>query len=130
MRTGSWRVVRITTAWTGRSRSNGQSVRAPKTKPALITMMQNGIVTTTSDRDNNADSGLVSKVVYDGFGRTKETRLYEGGTNYILTEQQYDALGRSSQTSNPYRPYLSESAVWTTTAYDTLSRIYIARFTQ
>ncbi len=80
-------------------------------------------VTTTSDRDNKADGGLVSKVLYDGFGRTKETQQYEGGTNFIRTEQQYDALGRASQTSNPYRPYLNETAVWTTTAFDALSRV-------
>jgi len=83
----------------------------------------NRIITTTSDRDTNTDGGLVSKVVYDGFGRASETRQYEGGTNFIRIEQQYDALGRSSQTSNPYRPYLSESAVWTTTAFDALSRV-------
>jgi RHS repeat-associated protein len=83
----------------------------------------NRIVTTTSDRDSNVDNGLVSKIVYDGFGRTKETRQYEGGTNFILTEQQYDALGRSSQTSNPYRPYLNETAVWTIRAFDALSRV-------
>src|SRR6185369_10987759 len=83
----------------------------------------NRIVTTTSDRDTNTDGGLVSKVVYDGFGRASETRQYEGGTNFIRIDQQYDALGRSSQTSNPYRPYLSESAVWTTTAFDALSRV-------
>jgi YD repeat-containing protein len=83
----------------------------------------NRVVTSTSDRDVNADNGLVSKVVYDGFGRTKETKQYEGGSNFILTEQRYDELGRSNQTSNPYRPYLSESAVWTTTAFDALSRV-------
>lgn len=82
----------------------------------------NRTVTTTSDRDSNTDNGLVSKVVYDGFGRTKETRQYEGGANFILVEQQYDALGRSSQISNPYRP-LSETAVWTTKAFDALSRV-------
>lgn len=82
----------------------------------------NRTVTTTSDRDSNTDGGLVSKVVYDGFGRTKETRQYEGGTNFILVEQQYDALGRSNQISNPYRP-LSETAVWTIKAFDALSRV-------
>ena len=82
----------------------------------------NRTVTTTSDRDSNTDGGLVSKAVYDGFGRIKETRQYEGGTNFILIEQQYDALGRSSQISNPYRP-LSETAVWTMKAFDALSRV-------
>ncbi len=82
----------------------------------------NRIVTTKSDRDTNGDNGLIEKVVYDGFGRNRETRQYESGSNYILTEQQYDALGRAEKVSNPYRPYLSEAAVWTTTAFDSLSR--------
>jgi RHS repeat-associated protein len=83
----------------------------------------NRIVATTSDRDSNTDSGLVSKTVFDGFGRIKETQQYEGGTNFTRIEQLYDALGRNNQTSNPYRPYLSETAVWTTTAFDALSRV-------
>jgi RHS repeat-associated protein len=80
-------------------------------------------VTTKSDRDSNADNGLINKVVYDGFGRSIETKQYEGGSNFIRTEQQYDALGRAYKVSNPYRPYLSETAVWTTTAFDTLGRV-------
>jgi len=81
------------------------------------------IVTSSSDLTNNNDNMLVSKVVYDGLGRSKETRQYEGGTNYIRSEQQYDALGRAYMVSNPYRPYLSESAVWTTTVFDALGRV-------
>jgi hypothetical protein len=73
----------------------------------------NRVVTTKSDLNSNNDNGLVSKVLYDGLGRTTETRLYESTSNYITTQQQYDPLGRVNQTSNPFRPYLSESAVWT-----------------
>ena len=83
----------------------------------------NHIVSTTSDLNNNTDQGLVGKVLYDGLGRTTETRQYEGGTNYIDTQQQYDALGRVYRTSNPFRPWQSESALWTTTAFDALSRV-------
>src|SRR5688572_27113527 len=83
----------------------------------------NRVVTTTSDLNSNNDNGLVSKLVYDGFGRTTETRQYEGGTNYIATQQQYDPLGRSYKLSNPFRPYLSETAVWTTTVFDALGRV-------
>ena len=66
---------------------------------------------------------LVSKVVYDQMGRTKETRQYEGGSNYIVTETQYDALGRTFKTSNPYRLWQSETALWTTQVFDALSRV-------
>jgi RHS repeat-associated protein len=80
------------------------------------------IVTITSDLTSNNDNLLVSKVVYDGLGRSKETRQYEGGSNYIKTEQQYDALGRADKVSNPYRN-LSGTAEWTMTVFDALGRV-------
>ena len=60
---------------------------------------------------------------FDGFGRETETRSFEGGTNYISVQQQYDALGRLFKRSNPFRPWQSESAVWTTTQFDALGRV-------
>jgi RHS repeat-associated protein len=83
----------------------------------------NRIITTSSDRDANTDNLIVSKVLYDQMGRTIETRQYEGGSNYIATQTQYDALGRPFKISNPFRPWLSESAVWTTQAFDALERV-------
>ncbi|HYR76177.1 MAG TPA: hypothetical protein VEM96_10075 [Pyrinomonadaceae bacterium] len=35
----------------------------------------------------------------------------------------YDALSRVKQTSNPFRPSLGESAIYTTTAYDLAGRV-------
>jgi RHS repeat-associated protein len=81
------------------------------------------IVTTKSDLNTVNDNAVVSKVVYDGLGRTIETRQYEGGTNFIATQQQYDALGRAFKTSNPFRPWQFETAVWTTQLFDALGRI-------
>src|SRR6185369_6564544 len=46
----------------------------------------------------------------------------EGGSNYIKTEQQYDALGRADKVSNPYRN-LSGTAEWTMTVFDALGRV-------
>ncbi len=83
----------------------------------------NRIITTSNDKDNFGDNVLVSKTVYDGLGRVKETRQYEGGNNYIVVEQQYDALARLCKTSNPYRPWQSQTAVWTTTSFDSLGRV-------
>lgn len=82
----------------------------------------NRVITTSSDRDANNDNLLVTSVLYDQMGRTIETRLYEGGTNYIATQSQYDVLGRLYKTSNPFRPWLNETAVWTTVGFDGLGR--------
>lgn len=56
-------------------------------------------------------------------GRQSEARQYEGGTNYIATQTQYDALGRAYKTSNPFRPWQSETALWTVAAFDALGRV-------
>lgn len=82
----------------------------------------NRIITTSSDRDANNDNLLVNSIVYDQMGRTIETRQYEGGSNYIAVQSQYDALGRLYKTSNPFRPLLSETPVWTSTVFDPLGR--------
>jgi RHS repeat-associated protein len=83
----------------------------------------NRIVTITTDLNTNNDGPLVSKIVYDQMGRKSETRLYESGTNYIASQIQYDALGRAYKTSNPFRPWQTETAVWTIAAFDTLGRV-------
>jgi RHS repeat-associated protein len=83
----------------------------------------NRIITTTSDLNVNNDGALIGKTVYDQMGRTCETRQYEGGTNYIATQVQYDALGRAHKTSNPFRPWQSQTAVWTTKGFDALGRL-------
>ena len=82
----------------------------------------NHLIYTSRDRDANNDNILSSLVQYDHMGRTIETRQYEGGTNYIATQMQYDVLGRLYKTSNSFRPWLGETPVWATTAFDTLER--------
>ncbi len=83
----------------------------------------NRTITSTSDKTSYNDNALKSESVYDKMGRTIESRQYEGGSNYIVTKQEYDVLGRAYKSSNPYRPWQSESAVWTTTNYDALGRV-------
>ena len=83
----------------------------------------NHVITTTSDQNSYNDNALKSQLVYDALGRTVETRQYEGGTNYIAAQQQYDALGRAFKTSNPFRPWQSETAIWTTSGFDALGRV-------
>jgi len=87
------------------------------------------IIRTTTDL--TATAKQKSEVVYDGLGRTIETRAFETGTNYICVQQTYDALGRVSQQTNPYRssttlgsaPATGEVKVWTITTYDDLGRV-------
>jgi len=80
-------------------------------------------VTVTSDLNNFEDNILKSVMFYDALGRRVESRSYEGGTNFIASQTQYDTMGRANKSSNPFRPWLGESAVWTTTVFDALSRV-------
>jgi hypothetical protein len=41
------------------------------------------LITTTSDQGTYGDNMLKTQLLYDGLGRTVETRQYEGGANYI-----------------------------------------------
>ncbi|SRR5713226_1725089 len=83
----------------------------------------NRVITTTSDQNTFNDNALKGQTVYDGLGRTVESRQYESGTNYIAAQTQYDALGRAYKSSNPFRPWNSESPIWTTSAFDALGRV-------
>jgi YD repeat-containing protein len=88
-------------------------------------------VTVTRDQNAYGDNLLKGKTFYDGLGRTTEARTYENGSDYIAIQQVPFALQQdpdtsawvaATQSSNPYRPYLSEQAVWTTTFTDALGR--------
>jgi YD repeat-containing protein len=72
-----------------------------------------------------SDNALHSETLYDGLGRVRESIQYENGGSSIATSKAYDALGRLSSTSNPYRP---GGGAWgglyyTTYLYDALGRI-------
>jgi YD repeat-containing protein len=81
------------------------------------------VITTTSDLNTNNDGLLISKLLYDLMGRTVETKQYEGSGNYISIKTQYDAQGRPYKTSNPFRPWQSESELWTTKGFDAIGRV-------
>lgn len=78
-------------------------------------------VYTTSDLVSTNDNILISSVVYDGLGRTIESRKYENGTDFIASQTQYDGAGRPHRTSNPFRP--NEDVIWTVHAFDALGRV-------
>jgi RHS repeat-associated protein len=80
-------------------------------------------VLTKSDLYNVNDNVLVKKQIYDGLGRTIETQQFEGGGNCIRVQTEYDGFGRAFKTSNPFRTWQNETAVWTTQAFDSLGRV-------
>jgi RHS repeat-associated protein len=55
----------------------------------------------------------------DRMGREVRSEMSEGSAS-ILTDMQYDQMGRAWRTSNPYR--IGEAVSWTTTAFDGLGR--------
>jgi RHS repeat-associated protein len=68
---------------------------------------------------------------FDGLGRpylTESNDHQDAGNPWLRVDTQYDALGRVSRVSNPYRSpgcgaTVNPSGRWTTTAYDALSRV-------
>jgi len=88
-------------------------------------------ITTISDKDvfgeSNSGDGLKSVALFDGLGRTWRGAAYEGST-WTIKDTLFDALGRVSQVSNPYRAAdpgsaLPPAGLWTTTNYDALGRV-------
>jgi RHS repeat-associated protein len=83
----------------------------------------NHLITSTSDLNAYNDNLLKLQVIYDGLGRTVETRSYENSTAYITAKQEYDGLGRVKRSSSPYRTTSDATYGWTETAYDALGRV-------
>jgi RHS repeat-associated protein len=81
------------------------------------------IVTTSTDQKSFGDNLNKTEVVYDGLGRQIEARDYETATAYIKKTQNYDAMGRVRQVSNPHRQ--GDTVLNTTTTYDTLGRVVL-----
>ena len=78
-------------------------------------------VTVISDLNAEHDGLHRSVTLRNRLGRTTESHQYETATDYVTVRQVYDAMGRVSQVSNPYRA--PQSPVWTTTAYDLSGRV-------
>ncbi|MGH9872943.1 MAG: RHS repeat-associated core domain-containing protein [Pyrinomonadaceae bacterium] len=90
----------------------------------------NRIVTTTSDLSAYNDNLLKSQTLYDGLGRSVETRTYENATQFltvktipfvVLQDPDNGAWVAATQTSNPFRQ--SEQPIWTTSFMDALGRV-------
>lgn len=79
-------------------------------------------IVTKSDLSEFGDNKLRSESIYNGLGRTIETRTYESSSSYIITKQVYDGLGRVIESTNPYRTLTDATYGETETTYDALGR--------
>lgn len=89
-------------------------------------------ITVESDQLALNDARMKSISKYDGFGRVWRTAKLEGESSWLVTDKEFDNLGREYRVSNAYRitdlsgdlnGAVNPSGVWTTTAYDQLSRV-------
>jgi RHS repeat-associated protein len=107
----------------------GVGVPAERRQMTTVYDDANRRITTTSDLNTFNDNVLTGKSYYDGLGRMRRRATREGAT-WATTDTLFDALGRVSQVSNPYRaadpdtasPPSGAFAAWTKTDYDMLSR--------
>ncbi|HXM47136.1 MAG TPA: hypothetical protein VN956_04655, partial [Pyrinomonadaceae bacterium] len=94
---------------------------APMTTSFGITLTNNDVLT-ARDQNSIDDRMLRSWTHTDGFGRTIETWSRDPqGDDEVATI--YDAWGRVSKQSNPYRPSVPETPVFSKSAYDLLGRV-------
>lgn len=83
---------------------------------------------TESPLDSNRT--VKSYAFFDGLGRSVRSFTSEGVNSYIVSDTQYDQMGRVWRVSSPYRNtgdanlsnQINPSGEWTTTEYDDLSR--------
>jgi len=86
-----------------------------------VTLTNNDVLTAMDQVALN-DAILRSWSHTDGFGRTIESWSRDPqGDDKVATI--YDGLGRAYKQSNPFRPSLGETAIYTTTSFDLAGRI-------
>jgi RHS repeat-associated protein len=80
------------------------------------------LITTQSDQTTLNDGVLTGTILYDGLGRTTETRT-SAPEGTIYATQQYDAMGRVKRSYNPYRTTSETTYGYADTTYDGLGRV-------
>src|SRR5207244_11318529 len=82
----------------------------------------NTVVTTSKI---TASTNKTVTTVLDGLGRISQTQLNSDPQGIDYTDITYDALGRKSTVSNPYRSTSDPTYGLTTTIYDALGRVCV-----
>jgi RHS repeat-associated protein len=99
-------------------RSSNQA--AARTQSTFVYDDTNHKITTTEDQSTYGDNVIKTVLIYDGIGQTINTLEYEDSVNFITRTTVYDALGRVTQKSNPYRA--TDTPIYSVTLYDALDR--------
>jgi len=88
----------------------------------LSTWTYNSPTSTTITQKMNSTQNVVTTVLLDGLGRTKQQQLTSDPQGTVYVDTTYDSLGRLASTSNPYR----STSDWTygviSQQYDALNR--------
>ncbi|HJP95486.1 MAG TPA: hypothetical protein VJ875_26295, partial [Pyrinomonadaceae bacterium] len=101
--------------------SNQSISGSPKAQTLFVYDDVNHTITRKSDQNSFADQNpLRTESLYDGLGRTIESRQYETASSFIAVQTQHDGAGRAYKVSSPFRA--DETILWTTTAFDALGR--------
>jgi|GEM_PF-1506126 len=79
------------------------------------------LITTVTTSDAASVQVGQQQTFLNGLGQTKTVKQWTGGTAYDRVDEQYDAVGRLSAQTNPYREG-SETQRWSYFAYDSLDR--------
>ncbi|MCI0625315.1 MAG: hypothetical protein L0387_27340 [Acidobacteria bacterium] len=80
-------------------------------------------VSVTTTRKITSSLNLVSTAIRDDLGQVKQTQLTSDPEGTVYTDTTYDALGRTSTVSNPYRSTGETTYGITETQYDALGRV-------
>jgi YD repeat-containing protein len=79
------------------------------------------VLSTTETDTLDSSISAVKRILRDGLGRVKQTQLLSDPDGVDYVDETYDAMGRKSQVSNPYRS--GDTERWTTTHYDAIGRV-------
>jgi RHS repeat-associated protein len=79
----------------------------------------NSVTKTVQQNSCQQTNSIVDTSLYDGLGRTSETRTSEGSSSIITVQSQFDGMSRAKKVSNPDR---GTPAYFTTTSFDSLGR--------
>ena len=77
----------------------------------------------SSTQSISTGTNLANTVLLDGMGRIKQTQTTSDPQGTVFADITYDALGRKSTVSNPYRSISDATYGITTSIFDALSRI-------
>jgi RHS repeat-associated protein len=114
-----------TTTVTYDSMSRTTLVKAPDNAQSAFSYVDTAPLSASSTGTVTSTLNLVNTILLDGLGRISQTQLNSDPSGVTYTDTTYDAVGRQSTVSNPYRTSNDPGPTngITTTSYDPLGRV-------